>query len=427
MNAPVVGMARLGAGYLLVGGDGGVFNFSDRPFAGSLGGAPPDRPSSPWPPPADPPRGSARRAARPGPRPGPKKFLKVGGGHADAPPAPPHAHTSPRPAVRGGRPRRPRPRGGARMTPGRPHPAAGTRPPAAGRRRAALVAVLVLALVAGAAPAAASAGPEAGTPTVRLVQVDPGALAAAADAVVALGGRPLPPAAGRRHARRRADARPGGGRGRAPGVVAVAADARVELAAVAGYDPGADPGVDGLDRRRHRGPRPVEDGHRQGRRRRADRLRRRPGPRPRAARGKVVNGPDLSFESQQPPTCATSTPSATARTWPASSPAATPAAARRRARPASRRGARRAAIVSLKVAAADGATDVSQVIAAIDWVVAAPQRPGPEHPGAEPVLRHRLDPGRRARPAGVRRRAGLAARASSWWSRPATTAPATGS
>jgi lysophospholipase L1-like esterase len=44
LNAPVVGMARLGAGYLLVGADGGVFNFSDRPFAGSLGGAPPARP-----------------------------------------------------------------------------------------------------------------------------------------------------------------------------------------------------------------------------------------------------------------------------------------------------------------------------------------------------------------------------------------------
>ena len=38
--------------------------------------------------------------------------------------------------------------------------------------------------------------------------------------------------------------------------------------------------------------------------------------------GNVVNGPDLSFESQCPP-CATSTRSATARTWPASSPGAT--------------------------------------------------------------------------------------------------------
>jgi serine protease AprX len=40
--------------------------------------------------------------------------------------------------------------------------------------------------------------------------------------------------------------------------------------------------------------------------------------------GKVVNGPDLSFESQAP-TCATWTPTATAPTWPGSSPAAAPA------------------------------------------------------------------------------------------------------
>ena len=72
--------------------------------------------------------------------------------------------------------------------------------------------------------------------------------------------------------------------------------------------------------------------------------------------------------------CATWTPSATAPTWPASSPAAT--AARRPATyatdtyrfvgmaPGSR-------IVSLKLADAQGNTDVSQVIAAIDWVVAA--------------------------------------------------------
>jgi hypothetical protein len=28
----------------MVGADGGVFNFSDRPFSGSLGADPPDRP-----------------------------------------------------------------------------------------------------------------------------------------------------------------------------------------------------------------------------------------------------------------------------------------------------------------------------------------------------------------------------------------------
>ena len=47
------------------------------------------------------------------------------------------------------------------------------------------------------------------------------------------------------------------------------------------------------------------------------------------SRGKVVNGPDLSFESPGPATCATSTPSATAPTWPASSPGATRAQGRR--------------------------------------------------------------------------------------------------
>ena len=39
--------------------------------------------------------------------------------------------------------------------------------------------------------------------------------------------------------------------------------------------------------------------------------------------GNVVNGPDLSFESQSDTPAATSTPSVTARTWPASSPATT--------------------------------------------------------------------------------------------------------
>ena len=48
-----------------------------------------------------------------------------------------------------------------------------------------------------------------------------------------------------------------------------------------------------------------------------------------------------------------------------------------------------ARVISLKVADARRRTDVSQVIAAIDWVVAAPQGPGPEHPGPQPVVRHR--------------------------------------
>ena len=42
LNAPVVGMAATpdGQGYWLVAADGGVFNFGDAPFAGSMGGRP---------------------------------------------------------------------------------------------------------------------------------------------------------------------------------------------------------------------------------------------------------------------------------------------------------------------------------------------------------------------------------------------------
>ena len=41
LNAPVSGMVAYGTGYVLLADDGGVFAFSDRPFLGSLGGAPP--------------------------------------------------------------------------------------------------------------------------------------------------------------------------------------------------------------------------------------------------------------------------------------------------------------------------------------------------------------------------------------------------
>jgi hypothetical protein len=44
LNQPVTGMVRFGDGYLMVGEDGGIFNFSDRPFSGSLGDRPPARP-----------------------------------------------------------------------------------------------------------------------------------------------------------------------------------------------------------------------------------------------------------------------------------------------------------------------------------------------------------------------------------------------
>ena len=41
---PVTGMVRYGDGYLMVGEDGGIFDFSSSPFAGSLGGHPPAKP-----------------------------------------------------------------------------------------------------------------------------------------------------------------------------------------------------------------------------------------------------------------------------------------------------------------------------------------------------------------------------------------------
>ena len=44
LNRPVTGMVRFGDGYLMVGEDGGIFNFSSQPFSGSLGAHPPARP-----------------------------------------------------------------------------------------------------------------------------------------------------------------------------------------------------------------------------------------------------------------------------------------------------------------------------------------------------------------------------------------------
>ncbi len=41
LNRPVTGMVPNGNGYLMVGEDGGIFNFSDKPFFGSLGANPP--------------------------------------------------------------------------------------------------------------------------------------------------------------------------------------------------------------------------------------------------------------------------------------------------------------------------------------------------------------------------------------------------
>jgi hypothetical protein len=44
LNKPITGMVPYGNGYLMVAEDGGVFSFSDKTFAGSLGGNPPSRP-----------------------------------------------------------------------------------------------------------------------------------------------------------------------------------------------------------------------------------------------------------------------------------------------------------------------------------------------------------------------------------------------
>jgi hypothetical protein len=44
LNRPVIGMVRFGNGYLMVASDGGIFNFSNQPFVGSLGSNPPANP-----------------------------------------------------------------------------------------------------------------------------------------------------------------------------------------------------------------------------------------------------------------------------------------------------------------------------------------------------------------------------------------------
>jgi len=44
LNRPVRGMVRYGDGYVMVAEDGGIFDFSDRPFSGSLGARPPASP-----------------------------------------------------------------------------------------------------------------------------------------------------------------------------------------------------------------------------------------------------------------------------------------------------------------------------------------------------------------------------------------------
>jgi serine protease AprX len=89
--------------------------------------------------------------------------------------------------------------------------------------------------------------------------------------------------------------------------------------------------------------------------------------------GKVVHGPDLSFESQSPNLRYLDTyghGTHMAGIIAGQDPAAVTGTARfDGVAPGAR-------IISLKVAAADGATDVSQVIAAIDWVVEHRDDPG---------------------------------------------------
>ena len=116
--------------------------------------------------------------------------------------------------------------------------------------------------------------------------------------------------------------------------------------------------------------------------------------------GTVVNGPDLSFESQAPELRHLD-----------SFGHGTHLAGIINGNGEGIRGlAPDARVVNVKVAASNGAADVSQVIAAIDWVGAAPQPRRPEHPGAGPRVRDRRHPAVRARPARLRRRGGVAAR-----------------
>ena len=44
LSKPITGMVPYGNGYLMVGADGGIFDFSDQPFVGSLGANPPAHP-----------------------------------------------------------------------------------------------------------------------------------------------------------------------------------------------------------------------------------------------------------------------------------------------------------------------------------------------------------------------------------------------
>ncbi len=121
--------------------------------------------------------------------------------------------------------------------------------------------------------------------------------------------------------------------------------------------------------------------------------------------GNVVQGPDLSFESQDPTLVHRDTfghGTHMASIIAGRDAAGTGATYARTDTHQFTGVAPDARLVSVKVAAADGGSDVSQVIAAIDWVTEHAHDPGHEHQGAQPQLRHRLDPVAGGRPARVR-------------------------
>src|SRR4029453_4060035 len=89
--------------------------------------------------------------------------------------------------------------------------------------------------------------------------------------------------------------------------------------------------------------------------------------------GKVINGPDLSFESQNPELATIDSYGHGTHMAGSSAGNDTTTTAGVPKFPGIAPGAN---LISLKVAAANGATDVSQVIAAIDWVVTHRSDPG---------------------------------------------------
>jgi serine protease AprX len=125
---------------------------------------------------------------------------------------------------------------------------------------------------------------------------------------------------------------------------------------------------------------------------------------------KLIYGPDLSLESQAPDLTNLDTyghgtfmAGIIAARDPGLDPtdyAGAPATAYRGMAPDAR-------IVSLKVATADGGTDVSQVIAAVDWVVQHAHDPGLNIRVINPLVRHELDAGIRCPPVLLRCRAGV--------------------